>query len=48
LDAAGSPFFFGGMLNGELADELDEDETSACAPYLARQMSCLDARTPGV
>jgi hypothetical protein len=36
------------MLDEELADELDEDETSACAPYLARQMSCLDARTPGV
>jgi hypothetical protein len=48
LDAAGSPFFFGGMLDEELADELDEDETSACAPYLARQMSCLVARTPGV
>jgi hypothetical protein len=48
LDAAGSPFFFGGMLDEELAEELDEDETSACAPYLARQMSCLDARTPGV
>ena len=38
----------------ELAEELDEehegdaDETSACAPYLARQMSCLGSRTPGV
>ena len=27
---------------------VDEDETSACAPYLARQMSCLGSRTPGV
>ena len=48
MDAAGSPFFFGSMLDEELADELDEDETSACAPYLARQMSCLVAQTPGV
>ena len=32
LDAAGSNFFFGGMLDEELADELDEEETSACAP----------------
>ena len=48
LDAAGSPFFLGGMLDEELADELDEDESSTCAPYLARQMSCLVARTPGV
>ena len=47
LDAAGSNFF-GGLLDEELADDPDEDETSACAPYLARQMSCLDARTPGV
>ena len=28
--------------------EAEEDETSACAPYLARQMSCLGSRTPGV
>ena len=28
--------------------EVDEDESSACAPYLARQMSCLGSRTPGV
>ena len=28
--------------------EVDEDGSSACAPYLARQMSCLGARTPGV
>ena len=26
----------------------DEDETSACTPYLARQMSCLGSRTPEV
>ena len=28
--------------------EVDEDENNACAPYLARQMSCLGSRTPGV
>ena len=28
--------------------EADEDGSSACAPYLARQMSCLGSRTPGV
>ena len=28
--------------------EADEDETSACAPYLVRQMSCLGSRTPGI
>ena len=28
--------------------ETDEDETSACAPYLAHQMSCLGSRIPGV
>ena len=28
--------------------DVDEDESSACAPYLARQMSCLGSRTPGV
>ena len=48
LDAAGSTFLFGAMIDEELADEIDEEETSACAPYLARQISCLDARTPGV
>ena len=38
----------------ELEEDLDEehkaneDETSACAPYLARQMSCLGSRTQGV
>ena len=37
-------------LREDLDEELeaDEDETSACAPYLARQMSCLGSRTPGV
>ena len=29
-------------------DEADENETSACAPYLACEMSCLGSRTPGV
>ena len=28
--------------------EVDEDESSACTPYLARQMSCLGSWTPGV
>ena len=28
--------------------EVDEEEISACAPYLARQMSCLGRLTPGV
>ena len=28
--------------------EADGDESSACAPYLARQMSYLGSRTPGV
>ena len=28
--------------------EVDEEEISACAPYLARQMSCLGRRTPGI
>ena len=27
--------------------EVDEEEISACAPYLARQMSCLGRMTPG-
>ena len=37
-------------LEEDLDEELeaDEDETSACAPYLARQMSCLGSQTPGV
>ena len=41
-------------LDEELEEDLDEehkadeDETSACAPYLARQMSCLGSRTPGL
>ena len=28
--------------------EVGEEENSACAPYLARQMSCLERVTPGV
>ena len=28
--------------------EADEDGSSACAPYLECQMSCLGSRTPGV
>ena len=28
--------------------KVDEDESSACAPYLVRQMSCFGSRTPGV
>ena len=37
-------------LDADLEEELevDEDGSSACASYLARQMSCLGARTPGV
>ena len=31
LDAAGSPFFFSGMLDKELDDDHDEDKTNACA-----------------
>ena len=40
----------GDGLDADLDEELevDEDESSACAPYLARQMSCLVSRTPGV
>ena len=47
MAAATSGFHLGGMLDEEpdkdLGDELevDEGEISACAPYLARQMSCL-------
>ena len=54
MAAATSGFFLGGMPDGEpdedLEDELevDEEEISACAPYLARQMSCLGRMTPGV
>ena len=50
---ATSVFLLGGMLDEEpgedLEDELevDEEEISACAPYLARQMSCLGRVTPG-
>ena len=54
MAAAMSGFLLGGMLDGEpsedLGDELevDEEEISACAPYLARQISCLGIVTPGV
>ena len=54
LDAKTSGFFFGGMVDEELEvdlggdHEVDEDESRACAPYLARLMSCLGSRTPGV
>ena len=36
------------VVDDELAIVADVGESSACAPYLARQMSCLDAQTPGV
>ena len=42
LEAVASAFFFGGMLGEELDADLDEEleadenESSACAPYLAR------------
>ena len=54
LAASVSGFLLGGMLDEEpdkdLGDELevDEEEISACAPYLARQMSWLGRVTPGV
>ena len=54
MAAAMSGVFLGGMPDGEpdkdLEDELevDEEEISACAPNLARQMSCLGRMTPGV
>ena len=54
MAAATSGFFLGGMPDREpdedLEDELevDEEEISACAPYLARQMSCLGRVTPRV
>ena len=54
MAAAASGFLLGGMLDEEpdedLGDklEVDEEEISACAPYLARQMSCLGRVTPGV
>jgi len=37
------------MLDEELADELDEDETSACAPYLAPDVvsRCTDTGSRG-
>ena len=54
MAAAASGSLFGGMLDEgldeDLEDELeiDEEEISACAPYLAHQMSCLGRVTPGV
>ena len=54
MAAAGLGFLLGGMLDEEpdkdLGDELkvNEEEISACAPSLARQMSCLGRVTPGV
>ena len=54
MAAATSVFFLGGMLDEELDDELrddlgvDEEKISACARYLACQMSCLGRGTPGV
>ena len=54
MAAGTSGFLLGGMSDGEpsadLGDELevDEEEISACAPYLARQMLCLGRVTPGV
>ena len=37
-------------LDRDLEEDLEVDGggSSACAPYLARQMSCLGSRTPGV
>ena len=48
LAVEASIFFLGGMLEEELDDDLnvDEEKISACAPYLARQMSCLGRGTP--
>ena len=50
MAASALGFLLGGMLDEDLGDELevDEEEISACAPYLARQMSCLGRVTPGV
>ena len=36
------------VVEDELAVVADVGESSACAPYLARQMSCLVVGTPGV
>ena len=44
----------GGEVGAELEVDLDEDHevgedgSNTCAPYLARQMSCLGSWTPGV
>ena len=54
MAAAASGFLLGGMLDEEpdeeLGDELEVDkkDISACALYLARQMSCLGRMTQGV
>ena len=54
MAAAASGFLLGGMLDEESDKDLgyelgvDEKEISACASYLARQMSCLGRRTPGL
>ena len=54
MAAATSGFLLGGMLDEEsdndLEDEheVDDEEISACAPYLACQMSCLGRVIPGV
>ena len=54
MAAAALDFFLGGMLDEELVEDLgdelgvDEEEISACAPYLARQMSCLGRVSLGV
>ena len=47
VDIAEEP---GGEVDVELDQDLevDGDESSACTPYLACQMSCLGSRTPGV
>ena len=44
----GLPEESGNKADVDADQDLDEDESSACAPYLARQMSCLRSRTPGV
>ena len=51
VDLAEEP---GGGVDAELDQDLEEDlevdgdKSSACAPYLVRQMSCLGSRTLGV
>ena len=48
LEVVASIFLFGGMLDEELEVDEEEDESSACTPYLARQMSCLGRVISGV